>query len=389
VPAGSASSTPTSEAAASSTSGDEHDWPEEPGRAALVERPVAVERSIPEERPAPDQRSGASAPVADPGPGAPAADDRPAASAPGGLDTEAIRRSWPDVLDKIFSIKRVTWTLLSQHAQVLDYNGQRLLLGIGTVGIAETFRRGQHAEIVRQALIEVLGLDTTVEGQPPTPGQAAPGESVAEATAPPSGSSRPDRSTTAPGDPPTQKGQGAAGRRGTTSAQASGLSPGSGDWAGQERSDWGEVAASTPPPAWAQGGDGQDAGADQASSGAPTAKESRRESRSEPAGESRGDPQGGTRPEPTAPREPADQTTARASADSTAPAEPAASASSPMKRALRLVATEGGDRRSGPEARVDDSQVSEDDEDIEDAGGVGQPVIESVLGGKVIAELDT
>jgi hypothetical protein len=60
-----------------------------------------------------------------------------------------------------------------------------------------------------------------------------------------------------------------------------------------------------------------------------------------------------------------------------------------MKRALRLVATEGGDRRSGPEARVDDSQVSEDDEDIEDAGGVGQPVIESVLGGKVIAELDT
>jgi DNA polymerase-3 subunit gamma/tau len=60
-----------------------------------------------------------------------------------------------------------------------------------------------------------------------------------------------------------------------------------------------------------------------------------------------------------------------------------------MKRALRLVATESGARRPVAEGRVDDSQVSADDEDIEDAGGVGQPVIESVLGGKVIAELDT
>ena len=42
--------------------------------------------------------------------------------------------------------KRVTWTFVSQNAQVLDYDGQRVLLGISTVGLADTFRRGAHAD---------------------------------------------------------------------------------------------------------------------------------------------------------------------------------------------------------------------------------------------------
>jgi len=76
------------------------------------------------------------------------------------------------VLGKIFALKRPTWTLLSEHAHVLDYDGQRLLLGISTVGLANTFRRGPHAELVRQALIDVLGVDARVEGIP-TPDAAA------------------------------------------------------------------------------------------------------------------------------------------------------------------------------------------------------------------------
>ena len=82
---------------------------------------------------------------------------------PGGIDTAAIRRSWPDVLAKIFTIRRTTWTFLSEHTQVLDYDGKRLLLGIQTEGLATTFRRGQHAELVRQALSEVLGVEAVVE----------------------------------------------------------------------------------------------------------------------------------------------------------------------------------------------------------------------------------
>ncbi len=116
----------------------------------------------------------ASAPQrADAGALAPAPDPMatPGAGPPSGsgsalVDTAALRRSWPDVLARIYTIRRVTWTFLSEHAQVLDYDGQRLLLGIATRGLANTFRSGPHAEVVRQALIESLGVDTRVESVP-------------------------------------------------------------------------------------------------------------------------------------------------------------------------------------------------------------------------------
>ena len=76
-----------------------------------------------------------------------AATTAPAASPPssGGIDVEALRRSWPDVLGRIYQMRRATWTFLSEHAQVLTYDGQRLVLGIATVGLANAFRNGSHA----------------------------------------------------------------------------------------------------------------------------------------------------------------------------------------------------------------------------------------------------
>ncbi|MEP7161733.1 MAG: DNA polymerase III subunit gamma and tau [Dermatophilaceae bacterium] len=107
--------------------------------------------------------------TADPSPGetherAVPSGDTPSPTPRGGLDTDAIRRSWPDVLARIFTIRRVTWTFLSEHAQVLEYDGQRLVLGIATDGLARTFHSGNHAEVVRQALSEALGVDTRIEG---------------------------------------------------------------------------------------------------------------------------------------------------------------------------------------------------------------------------------
>ncbi len=90
------------------------------------------------------------------------------AAAPAGpgptLDLAAVRRVWPDVLERISTIRRVTWTFLSQHAQVVDYDGSKLVLGIATTGLTNTFRQGNHAEVVRQALIEAVALDVRVEG---------------------------------------------------------------------------------------------------------------------------------------------------------------------------------------------------------------------------------
>jgi DNA polymerase-3 subunit gamma/tau len=94
----------------------------------------------------------------------PKAEARPAQTMPGGIDTDAIRRSWPDILTKIASISRVTWSFVSQNTKVLDYDGTRLLLGLSTEGLLSTLRGRNHAEVVRQALIEVIGVDTRVDG---------------------------------------------------------------------------------------------------------------------------------------------------------------------------------------------------------------------------------
>jgi DNA polymerase-3 subunit gamma/tau len=66
---------------------------------------------------------------------------------------------------------------------VLDYDGKRLLLGIQTEGLATTFRRGQHAELVRQALSEVLGVEAVVDAIC-TPHEASPAAPTAPDPAP-------------------------------------------------------------------------------------------------------------------------------------------------------------------------------------------------------------
>jgi DNA polymerase III subunit gamma/tau len=153
---------------------------------------------------------------------------------PGGLDTDALRRSWPDVLEWLSRNKRVTWTFVAQNAQVVDYDGRRVLLGISTVGLAETFRRGAHADYVRQALIDVLGVDARVEGvaseevaaatrqAPSEPsesaesGDAGPGApSPAVSAAAPSGPR--DGGGSAPAGAPARPASGAAGAGGGSS----------------------------------------------------------------------------------------------------------------------------------------------------------------------------
>jgi DNA polymerase III subunit gamma/tau len=124
-----------------------------------------------------------------------------------GLDTAALRRVWPDVLARIFTMRRVTWTFPPQHAQVVDFDGQRLVLGIATVGLANTFRAGNHAELVRQALIDEIGVDVPVEGVPmPEAGaSAATPPAPAPAMRAPERESRPEPSAdpwTQPGAPP-------------------------------------------------------------------------------------------------------------------------------------------------------------------------------------------
>lgn len=57
-----------------------------------------------------------------------------------------------------------------------------------------------------------------------------------------------------------------------------------------------------------------------------------------------------------------------------------------MQRARAAVAQEASARTGFSPSVTDDSMVSADDENIDEAGAVGQPVIARVLGGTVIAQ---
>ena len=254
------------------------------------------------------------------------------------MDVAAIRRAWPDILGWIFKHKRTTWTLLSEHATVYDYDGSKVVLGISTVGIANTFRHGPHADLVRQALIDVLGVDARVEGIP----------------TPDAGQSRPERR----GPPHRRAGQplpvrrpGGQGRQ-PRPAAARGSDDGGGASSAGGPAAYAGIAASSPPPetggGWANASSGPSSGPSWATDDAP----------------------GGCRPDAASPHP-------------DPPAEPGTG--SRLAAAQAAVAAEAPART--PDTYVaDDSVASADDEDIAELGEVGRPVIERLLGGKVIDE---
>ena len=131
-------------------------------------RPAAVE----DRSPAPESPPAGAPPAAAPG-GAPEAQGPPAPDAPapapaegagaGGLTTAEVRRRWPEVLETLARIKRTTWALISQDAQIVDLDAATLQLGFSTSGLASAFRNGQHAEFLQRALVETLGLDVRIE----------------------------------------------------------------------------------------------------------------------------------------------------------------------------------------------------------------------------------
>jgi len=88
---------------------------------------------------------------------------RAAPSASSGLGLADVRRIWPDLLERIKTMRRFTWMLLSQNAQVVGVEGNVLTLGFKNAGARESFAGGGSDEILRQALIDMVGADWKVE----------------------------------------------------------------------------------------------------------------------------------------------------------------------------------------------------------------------------------
>ncbi|RYB90100.1 DNA polymerase III subunit gamma and tau [Nocardioides glacieisoli] len=149
--------------------------------------PPPMPTSVPEPVPSvPD-----AAPTSTPAP-APASDE-PVAEQPagpqGGLSLVDVRRLWPDILEQTKNRRRLAWMVLSQHAHVVDVNATRLTVGFANAGARDSFVNGGCDEILRQASIDVVGMDWKVESivdpsgasaQAPVVHQASTGAPAAE-----------------------------------------------------------------------------------------------------------------------------------------------------------------------------------------------------------------
>ena len=80
-----------------------------------------------------------------------------------GMDIAGLRRIWPDVIENVKKRRRLTWSLLSASAQILGVDETNITIGIVNAGARDSFVRSESDEILRQAFIEVVGLDRKIE----------------------------------------------------------------------------------------------------------------------------------------------------------------------------------------------------------------------------------
>jgi len=74
-----------------------------------------------------------------------------------------IRQLWPGVLDRVMSLRRYAWVLLSQNAHVKAVEDRLITIGFVNAGARDAFMRSGADEILHQALIDELGVDWRVE----------------------------------------------------------------------------------------------------------------------------------------------------------------------------------------------------------------------------------
>ncbi|MFG1627861.1 DNA polymerase III subunit gamma and tau [Kribbella sp. NPDC049227] len=212
----------------------------------------------------PAPTSGSSTPSA-PAESAPAASAPPApagasaagAPAGGAVGLADIRRLWPEVLEAVKAKRRFAWIMLSQNAQVIAIDDQTLTLGLVNAGARESFARSGSDEILRQAMIDTIGLNRRVEAvvDPSTDPGAGGGHQPAAPR--PSGPQAGGGSTTPAGGP------GGAGGPGAGPATATGPS------GGGTAAPGGTASAGGPASAGALASDGPAGGL--GSAGAPSA----------------------------------------------------------------------------------------------------------------------
>lgn len=198
-----------------------------PGPATPAAATPAESTPEPATEPVADTPAEPAKPMA-PAPATPAA---PASAAPspataqaapaGGLSLVEVRRLWPDVVEATKLRRRVAWMHLTQNCQVVGLEGKTLVLGFSNAGARDSFVNGGCDEILRQAAIDVVGVDWRIDAivdpgarpgeAPPTaepaavpPGVAVPATPAPTVDAVPAPSEPPAWASEAPAAPPTE-----------------------------------------------------------------------------------------------------------------------------------------------------------------------------------------
>ncbi len=160
--------------------------PTEPAPPRPDAPPIATSPATPAGKPpsepAPQDLRGPSGGESDDTRLGPAPDPEPSPAGSGGpqLTVTDVRRLWPEVLEEVKGKRRFTWILLSQNAQVAELRNGVLLLALANAGARDSFSRGGSEDVLKEALIVVLGADFKIEtmvdsgSTGPAPGRPAP-----------------------------------------------------------------------------------------------------------------------------------------------------------------------------------------------------------------------
>lgn len=103
-----------------------------------------------------------SAPAREPAPAAPPQRSEAPAC---GRDADMLRGRWNEVVERLSSISRVTWSMVGGNAQLGAVDGSHVVLLFPVEAMVNAFSRGPRAADVEKAINEVTGLSVRVSAQ--------------------------------------------------------------------------------------------------------------------------------------------------------------------------------------------------------------------------------
>ncbi|NDF11050.1 MAG: DNA polymerase III subunit gamma/tau, partial [Actinobacteria bacterium] len=82
---------------------------------------------------------------------------------PKSSDLSSLRRMWPEVIENVKKRRRLTWSLLSASAQIIDADDSIITIGIVNSGARDSFVRSESDVILAAAFQDVVGIERKIE----------------------------------------------------------------------------------------------------------------------------------------------------------------------------------------------------------------------------------